>query len=234
MPLKSTFLLFVFMMGIGILYGLTFHSIVMPFFGGQLFHCTFTGIIYGITNFFLAYFFYKQLNRLKDDNRCLNNNLRVDMLTELLNRGAFDNDIQHFGEYRSFSVIFMDIDNFREFNNKHGHSVGDLILKKVSYVIKLALKEGDLAYRYGGEEVVIIMPEQLKAEAQGLAEEIRSRIASLDNTPYQSISVSIGVSNYPEDGQKVQNVIDAGDFALLKAKSLGKNQTIVFDKIISA
>jgi diguanylate cyclase len=155
------------------------------------------------------------------------------MLTDLLNRRAFDSDVQLFNDYSNFSLIFLDIDNFREFNNRYGHSVGDLILKKVSYVIKLALRERDLSYRYGGEEVIIIMPEQPKAKAQILAEEIRSRIASLDNTPYPPISVSIGVASYPEDSQNVNEVINAGDYDLLKAKSLGKNRIIVFDECIN-
>jgi diguanylate cyclase len=218
------------MIGIGILFGTTFHSIVMPFFGGQFFHCIAMGLIYGTTSFFAAYYFYEKFSILKDDNRYLSHNLRVDTLTDLLNRRAFDSDIQLFNERDNFSIIFLDIDNFREFNNKYGHSVGDLILKKVSYVIKLALSESDMGYRYGGEEVVIIIPDKHKQEAQILAEEIRNRIANLVNTPYPSISVSIGVANYPEDGHDVHEVINAGDYALLKAKSLGKNRTVAFDE----
>lgn len=228
MRVKPSLLLLILMIFIGIMYGLTYHSFIMPFFGVQFIHCTIMGLLFGFLNFFVANFFYKQYSSLMHDNRNLNHGLRTDMLTEILSRRAFNDDIRQFSDYDVFSVIFLDIDNFRDFNNLHGHAVGDMVLKKVGYIIKLALGEEDRAYRYGGEEIVIILPEREKSDAVRIAEEIRSNVNKLDNKPYPTVTVSAGVASYPADGSTVEEVINAGDFALLEAKTKGKNRTISF------
>lgn len=132
---KPSLLLLILMITIGIMYGLTFHSVIMPLFGGQFFHCTIMGLLFGIINFFVANFFYKQYDSLRHDNKSLNHGLRTDLLTEILSRRAFNDDIRQFNGYNVSSVIFLDIDNFRDFNNLHGHAIGDMVLKKVGYII---------------------------------------------------------------------------------------------------
>lgn len=225
-----SFGLMTIMIIIGMLYGVLFHGVVMPIFNGQLLHCLLIGAAFGFTNFFVVSFFYRKYSGLKNTNWLLKANLRTDKLTGLLNRRVFEEDLEKLDNTTVYSVIFIDIDNFREYNNKYGHQIGDMILKRAGLSIKQSVRENDLAYRYGGEEFVLILPDSNKEEAFKVAERIRESIIKQDLSPYPSISISLGISNYPEDGQNISDIINAGDMALLAAKASGKNKSVVYDE----
>jgi len=125
-----------------------------------------------------------------------------------------------------YSLIFFVIDNFRNFHNHFGHDVGDNVLKKVGETIKVCVRATDRVYRYGGEEIILLLLNCDKKNAMKMAEKIRSEISLLDNQAYSQITVSLGVSSYPDDGRYIHDVIIASDKALLKAKQSGKNCTI--------
>lgn len=182
--------------------------------------------LFGLTNFIVAVLFYKRLEKIERLNQQLKSSLMTDNLTGLLNRRAFDQDIKNVDNSGLYSLIFLDIDNFRDFNNHFGHDIGDNVLKKVGETIKACVRAADRVYRYGGEEIILLLLDCDKKNAMKMAEKIRSEISRLDNQAYPQITVSLGVASYPDDGRYIHDVIVASDKARLKAKQSGKNCTI--------
>ncbi|HCX63242.1 MAG TPA: GGDEF domain-containing protein [Clostridiales bacterium] len=212
------------MLSLGAGYGLLYHFIIMPLIGSELVHCLGQGVIFGLINYLMSIGLYKRYHTLKNSNKLLKKKLDIDKLTGLLNRGAFDNDIMGLSLDESYSIIFIDIDNFRKFNNEFGHQVGDLVLQKVSREIRNSIRVSDKAYRYGGEEIVILLKDCNRRKTLEIAEKVRLNINELNNNPYPSITISLGVASYPDDGKHADEIIKASDNALLTAKRLGKNQ----------
>lgn len=212
---------------IGLAFGLIFVHVDMPLFGNRLIHCVFLGIVFGFINYFTAVGIYKKYNVLKKCNIQLTKDLQVDELTGLFNRRIFDNDIQELSLGDTYSIIFLDIDNFRKFNNEFGHQTGDTVLKKVSQTIKSTVRANDRVYRYGGEEIVILLKDCGKKTAFEIAEKIRLNISTIHNSHIPPITVSLGLSSYPDGGTEIVKIIKASDNALLTAKKLGKNQVFV-------
>ncbi len=215
---------------LSILNGLVLSEVIVPRYGISLLHCVLVNIVFGILYYISFLRVYSKYKLLKDTNKQLIKELKIDKLTELFNRGTFDQDIKDMVDCEIYSAIFIDIDNFRNFNNECGHSIGDKVLINVSKAIKHGIRKNDRAYRYGGEEIVIILKECDKEEAFIVAEKIRNNVSSIDNSPYPKITISLGVSGYPNDGQTVEEVIQACDEALLYAKKNGKNKTVMFQK----
>lgn len=184
------------------------------------------GVLYGLTNFILFAIYDKRLNKIKKLNQQLKFGLLTDNLTGLLNRRAFDQDIKKVNNSGVYSLIFTDIDNFRDFNNHFGHDIGDMVLKKVGHKIKACVRATDRVYRYGGEEIIILLLDCDKKNAIKMAEKIRLEISKLDNQEFPQITLSLGVSSYPDDGRYIQDILIASDKALLKAKLSGKNCTV--------
>lgn len=211
----------------GIIYAaVLLYFIPMPLSNNSLLHCILLGTLFGVVNFIVAVLYYRRHEKLKSLNQQLKSSLMTDSLTGLLNRRAFDQAIKVVDDSGLYSLIFLDIDNFRDFNNHFGHDIGDNVLKKVGETIKACVRASDRVYRYGGEEITLILMDCDKKNAMKMAEKIRSEISQLDNRAYPQITVSLGVSSYPDDGRYIHDVIIASDKALLKAKQSGKNCTI--------
>jgi diguanylate cyclase (GGDEF)-like protein/PAS domain S-box-containing protein len=133
----------------------------------------------------------------------------------------------------SVGTIMIDLDRFREFNNTLGHDAGDLVLKEIGKLLNNMIRASDVACRYGGEEMTIILPEASLEATYQKAEEIRKAIEKLQLN-YQgkkmtSITASLGVASYPDRGKTGFAVIQAADAALYRAKAAGRNQVIVAD-----
>ncbi|MHB8072911.1 GGDEF domain-containing protein [Desulfosporosinus fructosivorans] len=208
----------------GILYSVVLlYFMAIPLFNNVVLHCIILGTLFGLTNFIVVVLFYKRLEKIKRLNQQLKLSLMTDNLTGLLNRRAFDQDTENFDNSGLYSLIFLYIDNFRDFNNHFGHDIGDNVLRKVGETIKACVRATDRVYRYGGEEITLILMDCGKKNALNMAEKIRSEISQLDNQAYPQITVSLGVSSYPDDGRYIHDVIVASDKALLKAKQSGKN-----------
>ena len=125
------------------------------------------------------------------------------------------------------SILMMDIDHFKRFNDTYGHSAGDLVLKEVGAFLLSQVREYDTACRYGGEELVIVMPDAGLDDAVIRAETIREGIKKLklkhEGEDLEAITVSIGVSCFPDDGINAEDLIRAADRALYQAKEDGRN-----------
>lgn len=162
----------------------------------------------------------------------------TDSLTGLANRRCLDQVLQQ--EWaraqrgtRPLSVLMVDVDHFKAFNERHGHQGGDEALRNVAQVIEQCIRRpGDLAARYGGEEFVVILPETDLAGALTIAETIRSSIEALPPfaSDTQPITVSVGVSSQWASADKMlEALLCAADAALYQAKHSGRNQVRYID-----
>lgn len=157
----------------------------------------------------------------------------TDGLTELYNHRYFQDmmkkQIDTSRRYeQEFSLIIIDIDFFKNFNDTYGHQIGDNVLKIVAQVLKKNTRATDYVCRYGGEEMSIILPQTTKEEAQINAERICEAVANtplkINPTKEVNITISLGVSTYPQDGDSAQKIIEVADKRLYNAKESGRNQ----------
>ncbi len=141
-------------------------------------------------------------------------------------------DYERYGE--KFSLLMLDIDNFKKVNDTHGHMVGDSVLKNVARNVLISIRDNDLAFRYGGEEFVIILPstdaEGARVVAERIREEVESRVFE-EGTLDLHVTISIGVSNCPGNACKVKELIAKADKALYRAKKDGKNRVAMCESI---
>jgi diguanylate cyclase (GGDEF)-like protein/PAS domain S-box-containing protein len=132
----------------------------------------------------------------------------------------------------SLGIIMLDVDNFRNFNNTYGHDVGDIALKVVGQFLSAHTRAGDIACRYGGEEFLLILPEASLENALRRAEEVREgvRLMGLNHghSALSTLTVSLGVSCFPDHGITPETLVGAADQALLQAKAAGKNCVRVY------
>lgn len=156
----------------------------------------------------------------------------TDALTGLLNHRMVVNKLdavlqQARGTYGTCSVIFLDIDKFKDINDDYGHLVGDTVLTTFSAVVSSGLRPGDVVGRWGGEEFVAILPETEPLEALNLAESLRKRVAqhTLAGNGAIHLTCSLGVASYPQDARDREGLITQADRAMYAAKQLGRNQT---------
>jgi len=127
----------------------------------------------------------------------------------------------------ALSLIMLDIDWFKRFNDNYGHEVGNQVLRKLVEVVKACIRDVDILCRYGGEEFVVILPQTPEREALKLARRIRSEVENFQfggrGMPNLRVTVSVGVTSYPENGLSEEELISAVDQAMYRAKGSGKN-----------
>jgi len=121
-----------------------------------------------------------------------------------------------------FTLLMIDIDNFKIFNDTYGHQAGDAMLREISRIIKESSRKIDIIARYGGEEFSIILPATKKEEALILSERLRKTIE--DAPSLNHITISIGIASFPEDGIDKESLISKADKKLYEAKRTGKNK----------
>ena len=162
----------------------------------------------------------------------------TDGLTELYNHRYFQEqmilNIETSKRYNSeFSLILIDIDFFKKFNDKFGHQSGDAVLRQVAQTLKKNVRSTDIVCRYGGEEMSVILSNTKKEEAvltaQKLCDAVSNRIFDLVNNQKEHVTISLGVSSYPQNGTTPQELIEYADKGLYKAKENGRNQVGVLD-----
>ncbi len=129
---------------------------------------------------------------------------------------------------KNFSILLIDIDDFKKVNDTHGHNFGDSLLRDLGFLIKTSIRKADIAGRWGGEEFLIILPETPLEDAEKVAEKIRKRVERYFIEKYNyPLTVSIGVAAY-ESMDTIEKLIDKADVALYKAKRTGKNRVEKF------
>ena len=185
----------------------------------------------------------RELRRTNEELRAVNlqleNATRIDSLMGIGNRFAFEEAVEaiHEGAMREglrYGVIMCDIDRFKRCNDTYGHSVGDDVLRRVAAALKLSIRSTDRAYRYGGEEFVVLLSGQDLSGSYRVAERIRRQVESLEfeieggDLPYQA-TLSCGVAAFPDnsDGsQSWQRLVQTADQALYAAKRAGRNRVM--------
>lgn len=157
----------------------------------------------------------------------------TDGLTELYNHRYFQEQIRMQVEQskrynNNFSLIIIDIDFFKKFNDTFGHQSGDAVLRQVAQTLKKNVRATDIVCRYGGEEMSIILPNTGKDEAFSTAQKICERVANrkfkLTGDKETNVTISLGVSTFPFDGDSAQTIIEEADKRLYNAKNNGRNQ----------
>ena len=158
----------------------------------------------------------------------------TDGLTDLYNHRYFQEQMQRAVEnskrYNSvFSLIILDIDFFKKFNDNYGHQSGDAVLRQVAYILKKNVRSTDIVCRYGGEEMSIILPntgyEEAVSIAKKLCEIVASKSFKLANNRESNVTISLGVSSYGDtDGLNPEELISSADKRLYNAKNNGRNR----------
>ena len=126
------------------------------------------------------------------------------------------------------SLIILDLDNFKKFNDTFGHDAGDAVLRALGGAITRNLRQGDVAFRYGGEEFMVLLPQSSQTQAAAIAERVRTAIEALrlvyDGRSLGGFSASLGVATFPDCGETAEALILAADRALYSSKATGKNR----------
>ena len=172
---------------------------------------------------------------LKAANRALETLAITDGLTSLYNHRHFQDSLERElrkseQQGRPLSLILIDIDHFKAFNDRWGHQEGDAALRRVAAQVMKGLRPSDMAFRYGGEELAVLMTSCGKSQAAEVAEKLR--IAVRDNAQRPGrfgdrLTVSVGVAAFPEDGAVPRALVDSADAALYAAKAEGRDRVNV-------
>ncbi len=159
-----------------------------------------------------------------------------DPLTGLFNRRFMEESLQR--ELRRaerkkhpVSMLFLDLDHFKKFNDTFGHDAGDLVLRAVADLFRRFFRADDVVCRYGGEEFAILLPESTTHNAASRAEELRTQVRRLrldyNGQSLRAITVSIGVATFPEHALNAEELIKAADQCLYQAKKSGRDSVAV-------
>ncbi len=176
-------------------------------------------------------------HRLLNAQRKLRKQADTDSLTGLFNRRSFFRSIQReISRYerneRPFSLLLIDIDHFKKVNDTFGHSMGDVVLKRLAKILCKTAREQDIVARTGGEEFCILLPEAKKEEARVMAERIRQTVKANDmGAPKRElyITISVGAAEILMN-EEVDSIYNRADIALYRAKSGGRNRVEVAEE----
>jgi len=159
----------------------------------------------------------------------------VDALLGIYNRGRFDNDLRRLlasaTNEAPLSLAMIDVDHFKEVNDNEGHEAGDRVLKNVPSILKTASRGKGFCYRWGGDEIALLLPNYSVSEAQAVAERVGTAVdrARL-GVPERRVTVSVGVATFPETTDDPQQLFAHADKAMYAAKDDGGNQVRKADK----
>jgi len=180
----------------------------------------------------------RDITRLKEKERHLRERAYTDELTGLANRANLMGSLESMcstraGTGRNFSLLFVDLDNFKNINDLYGHAEGDRLLRKVAEKLAESVRSGDLVARHSGDEFVAIIQETGGGKfAESVAERIRSEIAGMSDTEDKraGLAVSIGIARYPDHGSTPDELVQSADEAMYQAKREGRNRVKVADR----
>ncbi len=203
-----------------------------------------TGMATLVLGGLLIIFFWRQTERvglrIEQDETVLKQLAARDALTGLYNRRVFqqllENELFRSDRFEHpVSVLMVDIDHFKQVNDRYGHQAGDLVLMEISNRLKKSVRNVDHVCRYGGEEFVIVLPETELEYAQAIAAKIRKVISALGYDIEQDrlipVTISIGIATYPGDADSDTLLIAAADSALYKAKESGRDRICAYREL---
>ena len=161
----------------------------------------------------------------------------TDGITDVFVRRYFlerlDEEIERAGHFATkLSFVMLDIDYFKKCNDKFGHLVGDVALRKIADILKDSLRDIDIVGRYGGEEFSIVLPETTKEAALVVGERLRKAVEKADISAYDEnikLTISMGITTFPDDTNELSQLIDRADQMLYKAKEAGRNRVMVYE-----
>lgn len=176
---------------------------------------------------------FHDLSHIEENSRTLLYQVSYDPLTRLPNRATLQQTLgQTFKRFQvdegTFSILLLDLDRFKLINDSYGHAAGDKLLKDVARLMGESLRPQDKIGRWGGEEFICILPESNLADSYIIAERIRKNLQQhkiVINDRNLAASTSIGVANYPVDGNSVEEMLRVADSMLYEAKRDGRNTT---------
>lgn len=188
-----------------------------------------------------------EIRKLEGEIRRLKKLVYYDELTDILNRRGFKEEAEKiFGDIYPdgrkgsekrvapklpFSVIFIDLDNFKKVNDKYGHDAGDMVLKNTAKTLKHHLRKNDIYARWGGEEFVVALPKITEPIAEKIAEKLRQKIetreVNIGKNRKIRITISIGIVMHHNENT-LSGMIENADMAMYKAKKKGKNRAEMF------
>jgi diguanylate cyclase (GGDEF)-like protein len=147
----------------------------------------------------------------------------LDALTGLRNHGTFERDLAAMIEAdQPFSLLMMDLDSFKGFNDTYGHPAGDTLLRTVAQAIVSATRQRDTAYRYGGDEFALLLPGASRVHAEEVAGRVRAAVSAGVGSSFEStevvVTASIGAAHWPADGRSQAALVEAADAALYRSK----------------
>lgn len=160
-----------------------------------------------------------------------------DTLTGLYNRRyleeTLERELSRCGHKSSACAILMiDIDHFKQFNDRFGHEAGDLVIQSFAQVLNKFARKYDIACRYGGEEFILFIPEIASKTILARAKQLHKAVSEIHlrygGNALSQITISIGIAMYPQDGKDIHTLITCADQALYQAKNSGRNKTVVF------
>ncbi len=163
----------------------------------------------------------------------------VDAVMGIFQRAELDADLDRIaveqGSGSPMSFLMIDLDHFKSFNDAYGHGVGDEVLKVVAQTVAMAVRGKGEAYRYGGEEISVILPNHVLGEASVVAERIRTEIESarVESIPDACVTASIGVAAIPQTSANKDDMLTDADRALYQAKDNGRNRVCCATKAAS-
>jgi len=167
-----------------------------------------------------------------------------DRMTGLFNRGYFDErvleEVSRASRYnRPLTLVMIDIDHFKTFNDSHGHSAGDEALRILASILRASFRQSDITARYGGEEFVVILPETDAAMTAEKVEKLRQLIESTlipvsGRGVVEKLTISAGLACFPEDGPSATQILDAADRRLFAAKRQGRNQIVSKERVLAS
>ena len=174
--------------------------------------------------------FNDMVARLRDSRRELERLSVTDDLTGLYNRRyvmeALANEVRRARRLEHpFTLLMLDVDHFKDYNDGYGHLAGDAALARVAAILRESTRDVDCAARYGGEEFVVLLPETEAAGATETARRIQARLAG-DELVGGKLTLSVGVAQFPEDGESPDDLLAGADAALYQAKREGRNRVL--------
>lgn len=153
----------------------------------------------------------------------------TDPLTGIPNRRLLDEITENWSQHgRTFTLIGIDIDHFKQVNDTYGHQAGDEVLKFLVYIIQSKTRRTDLFFRYGGEEFILLLPDTIALEAYTIVEKIRTTVETTNSPIGKPITISIGMAEFPLHSNSLNKLFGLADKALYQSKSDGRNRTTIW------